>query len=499
MKYLLHIALFFLLVYAQAQTPVRIIPAQILPDGTNKYLVSGAVNARWETGTQVATDLNYWKKLNSAVYVDNNSVGIGTSTPLAPLHVMLPGQGYWNFNSNTLSGLSPYPIFENINYGAYDSGFELKMRRTDGVSQTAAYFTVTGTGPWNQADLNTKGAAFAIATRKQGTDQVTNTVIWDGLGNMNLTAGPQTSNPNAYKLRVDGKGFFSDVLSVGDQYLTHKLNVTGDIGVNRSGYGSRQVAKLSNFGYSGGGYGYIEVGDRGLPVAFCDLSSNTSGAFSGTGKEVWFENGVNINTPGLSNTLIRHLIVLENGNVGINTGGGAINAKFQTSGSVRFTSLTDGILSTNASGDVSASNLTGDITSTGTVTTIAANAVTNSKIADGTIAPQKLQPGTANAVAGNYNTWGTEKCIRIDANAASRTVTVSDAMIEDINYIVRCTNNATNTVTFNIGTNVTGIALDQTNTLSLTSVVSGGASGTGVTAPFRIYTLTRYGSTVYIR
>lgn len=156
-------------------------------------------------------------------------------------------------------------------------------------------------------------------------------------------------------------------------------------------------------------------------------------------------------------------------------------------GAVRTDDILDGTI---AGIDVANESLTG--------ADILNGSILANDIGDGAVTAVKQAAGEAIAVAGNYSTWGTDRFVRIDAAAASRTVTVTDALTEGWIYLVRCTNNATNTVTFQTGTGVTAIGLDQNNTLALTSFVSGGASGTGVLAPFKVYHLVRFGGTVWI-
>lgn len=478
----------------------------------------------WQTQAALAPGLNYWIKTGNFLSY-NNRVGINTTSPERMLHVISPEQGYWNFNANALSGSPPYPVFENNNPGAYDSGFEIRMRTAFNDPLAAAYFGVAGTGPWVPTDLNTMGTTFYIVTRKQGTGVLSNSLLIDGFGGVHITSNPQTSNPNGYKLRVDGS-FRSGVASIGDEYTAHKLNITNDVGLNRPGYSPVQLAKYSNYGYNGGGYGLVEIGDPAKPIAFgVDLSNNLSGSFTGAPGEIWWPEGFNFGTKNAANTSYnRFMLHGKNGNIGINTGGIDPNAKLYVDGSIRFVSLTNGIIAANANGFLytetpanivaNGGGLTtttvfnGDINGTSQALQIIANAVTTAEIAtgavtttdiaDGAVTPAKLEQGTLAAVSSNYSTWGTERMIRVDAAAASRTVTVTDAMSEGITYLVRCTNNATNTVTFQTGTGVTGMGLDQNNTLNLTSFVSGGSAGTGVLAPFKIYHLTRIGSTVWI-
>jgi len=92
---------------------------------------------------------------------------------------------------------------------------------------------------------------------------------------------------------------------------------------NSSGFRNYGI-KASGFGYSQGSYGALVIGSPvgGNNTTVCinvDPAGNSNGAFSGTGGEVMFRNGVSFLTPNAANTGY-HLNVLSftDGKVGIN-------------------------------------------------------------------------------------------------------------------------------------------------------------------------------------
>jgi hypothetical protein len=91
---------------------------------------------------------------------------------------------------------------------------------------------------------------------------------------------------------------------------------------------------------------------------------------------------------------------------------------------------------------------------------------------------------------------GVDYSIRYDANSNAITVTLGNGLLDGYTYVVRCTRNATNTVTFNAEGGL-NLAISGDSALTPTSMVSGGA-GTGIRAPYLIYHIKRKGGTIYI-
>lgn len=85
----------------------------------------------------------------------------------------------------------------------------------------------------------------------------------------------------------------------------------------------------------------------------------------------------------------------------------------------------------------------------------------------------------------------------IDANSGSITVTLSTTMREGLDYTVKCRRNATNTITFSAGGSCT-FDIDTSSSLTPTSLVVG-SSGTGIQAPYKVYTIRRLGNNIFIQ
>lgn len=85
----------------------------------------------------------------------------------------------------------------------------------------------------------------------------------------------------------------------------------------------------------------------------------------------------------------------------------------------------------------------------------------------------------------------------VDANSGSITVTLSTTMREGIDYTVKCRRNATNTITFSAGGACT-FDIDTSSSLTPTSLVVG-SSGTGIQAPYKVYTIRRLGNNIFIK
>lgn len=106
--------------------------------------------------------------------------------------------------------------------------------------------------------------------------------------------------------------------------------------------------------------------------------------------------------------------------------------------------------------------------------------------------PNALLLISANATPGgaNYN-------IRCDANGGAFTVTLGASLQEGKPYLVRCTRNSTNAITFTAASGYT-LGIDTDTALTPTTLVSG-AGGSGIAAPARIYIIQRIGTVINIK
>lgn len=111
---------------------------------------------------------------------------------------------------------------------------------------------------------------------------------------------------------------------------------------------------------------------------------------------------------------------------------------------------------------------------------------------EGDITGNALQLITSNNTPGGDNLT-----YRFDANAGGFTVTLGANMQEGRWYTMRCTRNGTNAVTFAADSGYS-LAIDGSSALTPTTLIAGGV-GTGMEAPYRIYSVRRMDTIIYIK
>jgi hypothetical protein len=92
---------------------------------------------------------------------------------------------------------------------------------------------------------------------------------------------------------------------------------------------------------------------------------------------------------------------------------------------------------------------------------------------------------------------GTNLTYYFDALAGGFSVTLGSSMLEGHIYTVRCVRNGTNIITFGAASGHS-LAIDGDPALTPATLAAGG-TGTGMSAPFRIYQMRRMGSVIYIK
>jgi len=147
------------------------------------------------------------------------------------------------------------------------------------------------------------------------------------------------------RMRIDSSGN----VGIGDTSPNAKLDVRSQINVtNANGY-SLQAVTGTRYGYSST-YKVVLLGGSGtstydnIAIGY-DPSVNSSGAFTGTGSELLFRNGIKFTTPNSTDTgfNINHL-VLKDGNVGIGTS--SPSSKLHVNGNFTSTGIDDNATST---------------------------------------------------------------------------------------------------------------------------------------------------------
>ena len=150
---------------------------------------------------------------------------------------------------------------------------------------------------------------------------------------------------NTERMRIDSSGN----VGIGDTSPNAKLDVRSQINVtNANGY-SLQAVTGTRYGYSST-YKVVLLGGSGtstsdnIAIGY-DPSVNSSGAFTGTGSELLFRNGIKFTTPNSTDTgfNINHL-VLKDGNVGIGTS--SPSSKLHVNGNFTSTGIDDNATST---------------------------------------------------------------------------------------------------------------------------------------------------------
>jgi hypothetical protein len=91
--------------------------------------------------------------------------------------------------------------------------------------------------------------------------------------------------------------------------------------------------------------------------------------------------------------------------------------------------------------------------------------------------------------ATTYTVGGQVYVVRFDANGNNITATLGSGMLEGYDYVLRCTRNGTNTITFNAESSYT-FGIDGDSALTPTSLTAGA---------YKIYYCRRHGSVIYIK
>lgn len=153
-----------------------------------------------------------------------------------------------------------------------------------------------------------------------------------------ITLEKTSGTAQKYKVGNSGTSFFIYNETAGNQPFTllnngstgigydspvYQLQVLNTIGL-RANSQNIQAIKGTGWGYSPTTYKVVMLGDTANNVTVSigyDPSGNANSAFSGTGNEVLFRNGVSFATPTAANTAFHlNTLVLKDGSVGIGTG-----------------------------------------------------------------------------------------------------------------------------------------------------------------------------------
>jgi hypothetical protein len=233
------------------------------------------------------------------------------------------------------------------------------------------------------------------------------------------------------------------------------------------------------------------------------LTSNSSGTYGGLSVQTYNDGSTNNNyfTGRDHLSTDRFYITGEGGDVLVRAINGSMKVRGATT--VRLSAGSSGIKSVDWTEDgvfvlpsaTPASPSSGSLWyGTGSKLSYREGSATRSVASiEGDITGAALQLVTANNTPGGSDNL----TYRFDANAGSFTVTLDNTLVEGRWYTFRCTRNGTNTITFNAGSGYS-LAIDGSSVLTPLSFVAG-ASGTGIEAPYRIYTVRRMDTIIYIK
>ena len=132
-------------------------------------------------------------------------------------------------------------------------------------------------------------------------------------------------NAGTERFSVKGSGVvhIQNALGIGYSDPQYTLQVNGSIGLRANSQNIKAITG-TGWGYSPSSYKVVMLGDTGNNVTVSinyDPSGNANGAFSGTGSEVLFRNGVSFATPTSANTAFHlNTLVMKDGKTGFGIG-----------------------------------------------------------------------------------------------------------------------------------------------------------------------------------
>ena len=303
-------------------------------DTTSKLVVNGNLEASSITINGIAlgsSSSSYWLQTGNTIYYSLGSVGIGTGTPTARLHVSSAeaGVALFKVTDATGSGLDAFTVADGGNVGI-------------GTVSPNALLHVKGSNPAIRLDRNANTQTVALALDSAGTEA----------GYLGLS-------------RNDAGGFFSNgtansvvVYSVADiqlgsgtsAHLTVKAG--GDVGIGTSSPGGVG---------SGGGSKVLQVHNAsGASVAVLSTANtantNYAGAFefatTGASSGEKRSGGIASQLTAASGTTVTGNLEFFTNNAGSIANRMVINAN----GTIRFNNYGAGTLTTDGSGNITASS-----------------------------------------------------------------------------------------------------------------------------------------------
>ena len=284
----------------------------------------------------------------------SGNVGIGTASPVSPLHVT------GDIRSNTGFVISSTG---SLNNGVYGGGLNLGTGGAVAVSlstnaaeririDTSGKVGIGTTTPWGKLSITGSGTGTGLAFAVADSANTPRFVIQD-----NGNVGIGTTTPTN-KLEVAGNTFFGGTITG-----TSTLALTGTTGTSTIAAGQGFTIGGSQFVVQqGSGNVGIGTASPASPLHVTgDIRSSTGFVVSGLGylSNGIYGGGLNIGTGGaaavsLSTNAAERIRIDTSGNVGIGTT--SPTAQLHTTGTVRFSNFRAGTLTTDASGNLSVSS-----------------------------------------------------------------------------------------------------------------------------------------------
>ncbi len=305
----------------------------LLTNGTNTFLGSGNGGATYFRGPGNDSTPELVNN-GTNIYMQNaGNFGIGVTNPSEKLQVLgnLKIGDAGNITTFTMSGNYPVVYFDDVDTGAYIAnnvnGLFIGKTNSPSSSNDILKFDLT------YSKLVTAGGYFEIG----GGSSITGILGF----NRNISTGAiHNGSYGAYQMQNEGGTFRIQVynssggsvdansfvikdtarVGIGTASPGEKLDVKSQINVTNSNGVSLVGLKATEFGYSGS-WRAIQIGNTSgnetVSIGY-DPSTNSSGSFTGDGREVLFRNGAEFMTPNSANNGFHNdILVLKDGKVGV--------------------------------------------------------------------------------------------------------------------------------------------------------------------------------------
>ena len=287
-------------------------------NGTIRYTgtdFEGRLGGIWES----LTSSSLWTENASDIYFDTGNVGIGTDSPMGPLHVTggdtyLDGELYVGGTNFVANGWT-VAHFQNTNPGA-GSGFYLHTDDAGYTGNDGAQISLASGADPDLDIANRENGGIAFKTDGYGTKMYLNAAGDFGVGTVSPTARLHVNGGDTY---LEGELYAGAANPVGNTWsVAHFQNPA-------AGTGSAIFLQTADSGFSGSDGFQMSLGTGATPdVFFTNREGEGFGFFSTAINEiVTFDGSGNVGIGNTSPTGRLHVVggdtYLMGGNVGIGT------------------------------------------------------------------------------------------------------------------------------------------------------------------------------------